>query len=45
MNVIEFVRFVAMLIIAGAGIRWIELMWGGTPGIRGQIAEGLGVVY
>lgn len=45
MNLIEFFRFVAMLIIAGAGIRLIELNWGGAPGIRGQIAEGLGVVY
>ncbi|HET7047878.1 MAG TPA: hypothetical protein VFI54_06360 [Solirubrobacteraceae bacterium] len=45
MNVVEFARFVAMLIIAGAIIRWAELSWGGKPGIRGQVAEGLGVVY
>ena len=45
MNVIEFVRFVAMLIIAGAAIRLVELHWAGEPGIRGNIAEGLGVVY
>jgi hypothetical protein len=44
-NVVEFIHFVAMLLIAGAGIRLIELHWGGTSGIRGQIAEGLGVVY
>lgn len=45
MNVVEFIRFMAMLIIAGALFRMIELRWGGTPGIRGQVAEGLGVVY
>ena len=45
MNVVEFIRFVAMLIIAGALIRLVELHWGGQPGIRGNIAEGLGVVY
>lgn len=45
MNVVEFVRFVAMLLIAGALIRLIELHWGGQAGIRGNIAEGLGVVY
>jgi hypothetical protein len=45
MNVIEFVRFVAMLIIAGAAIRLVELHWGGRPGFRGSLAEGLGVVY
>jgi hypothetical protein len=44
-NVIEFIRFVAMLLIAGAAIRMVELHWGGQSGIRGQIAEGLGVVY
>ena len=45
MNVVEFVRFVAMLLIAGALIRLIELHWGGQAGLRGNIAEGLGVVY
>lgn len=45
MNVIEFVRFCAMLIIAGALFRLIELNWGGKPGLQGQVAEGLGVVY
>lgn len=45
MNVIEVVRFTAMLIIVGAAIRLIEMKWGGQPGIRGQVAEGLGVVY
>lgn len=45
MNVVEFLRFVAMLLIAGAAIRLVELHWGGKPGIQGSIAEGLGVVY
>jgi hypothetical protein len=45
MNVVEFIHFVAMLLVAGAGIRLIELHWGGQSGVRGQIAEGLGVVY
>ena len=45
MNVIEFVRFCAMLIIAGALFRLVELHWGGQPGVMGQLAEGLGVVY
>lgn len=45
MNVIEFIRFCAMLIIAGALFRLVQLHWGGSPGIRGDIAEGLGVVY
>lgn len=45
MNVIELVRFTAMLIIVGASLRLIEMHWGGQQGIRGQIAEGLGVVY
>jgi hypothetical protein len=45
MNVVEFVHFVAMLLIAGAMIRIVELHWGGQSGLRGQIAEGLGVVY
>jgi hypothetical protein len=44
-NVVEFIRFVAMMLIAGAGIRLIEMKWGGAPGIRGQLAEGLGVIY
>jgi hypothetical protein len=44
-NVVEFIRFMAMLIISGAIFRLVELHWGGTPGIRGQLAEGLGVVY
>jgi hypothetical protein len=44
-NVVEFVRFVAMLIVAGALLRLVELNWGGKPGIRGSVAEGLGVVY
>jgi hypothetical protein len=44
-NVIEFVRFCAMLIIAGALFRLVELNWGGQPGLKGQLAEGLGVVY
>lgn len=45
MNVVEFVRFCAMLIIAGALFRLVELNWGGKPGLRGTLAEGLGVVY
>ena len=45
MNVVEFVRFMAMLIIAGALFRLVQLKWGGQPGVRGQVAEGLGVVY
>jgi hypothetical protein len=45
MNVIEFVRFVAYLILAGAFLRLIEMKWGGQTGLRGDIAEGLGVVY
>lgn len=45
MNVIEFVRFCAMLIIAGAMFRLVELKWGGDQGVRGTIAQGLGVVY
>ncbi len=45
MNVVDFVRFCAMLIVAGALFRLIELNWGGAPGVRGQLAEGLGVVY
>lgn len=45
MNVVEFIHFVAMLLIAGAAIRLVELHWGGQSGIRGQVAEGLGVVY
>ncbi len=45
MNVIEFARFCAFLIIAGALFRLIEMKWGGKPGILGQVAEGLGVVY
>lgn len=45
MNVVEFIRFVAMLIIAGSMLRLVELHWGGQPGFRGQFAEGLGVVY
>jgi hypothetical protein len=44
-NVVEFIRFMAMLIISGALFRLIELNWGGAPGIRGSVAEGLGVVY
>jgi hypothetical protein len=44
-NVVDFIRFLAMLIIAGATIRLVEVHWGGMPGLRGQIAEGLGVVY
>jgi len=34
-----------MLLIAGAMIRLVELHWGGKPGLQGQIAEGLGVIY
>lgn len=45
MNVIEIIRFAAELIIVGALFRLIELKWGGQQGVRGQIAEGLGVVY
>lgn len=45
MNVVEFLRFCAQLIIAGALFRLIELNWGGKPGARGALAEGLGVVY
>jgi hypothetical protein len=44
-NVVEFLRFMAMLIISGAIFRLVELHWGGQSGIRGQVAEGLGVVY
>jgi hypothetical protein len=44
-NVVEFLRFMAMLIIAGSIFRLIELNWGGAAGLRGQIAEGLGVIY
>ncbi len=45
MNVVEIVRFAAMLILVGLSFRLIELHWGGRPGIRGSVAEGLGVVY
>lgn len=45
MNVVEFIRFCAMLILAGALFRLIELKWGGKGGVMGQVAEGLGVVY
>lgn len=45
MNVVDFVKFVAQLIIAGALFRLIEYGWGGKAGFRGDIAEGLGVVY
>ena len=45
MNVIEIVRFAAELIIVGALFRLIEMHWGGQPGFRGAVAEGLGVVY
>lgn len=45
MNVIELVRFAAMLIIVGAAFRLIEMHWGGQQGLRGQVAEGLGVVF
>ena len=45
MNVVEFIRFCAMLIVAGALFRLVELNWGGKSGVRGSIAEGLGVVY
>ena len=45
MNVIEIVRFAAELILVGAIFRLIEMHWGGQQGLRGQIAEGLGVVY
>jgi hypothetical protein len=44
-NVIEIFRFFAMLMIVGGGIRLVELLWANTPGIRGQVAEGLGVIY
>jgi hypothetical protein len=44
-NVVEFVRFIAMLLISGALIRLVELHWGSATGVRGQIAQGLGVVY
>jgi hypothetical protein len=44
-NVIEFIRFCAMLIIAGAMFRLIEMRWGGKGGLMGQVAEGLGTVY
>jgi len=44
-NVVEFIRFMAMLLISGAIIRMVELHWGGQAGVKGQIAEGLGVVY
>lgn len=40
MNTIEFVRFVAMLIIAGAMLRFVELRWPDT-----WIGRSLGVVY
>ena len=45
MNVVEFVRFCAMLIVAGALFRLIELNWGNKTGARGAVAQGLGVVY
>jgi hypothetical protein len=45
MNVVEIVRFAALLIIVGSVFRLIEMKWGGQTGIRGQVAEGLGVVY
>jgi hypothetical protein len=44
-NVVEFVRFCAMLILAGSLFRLIELNWGGKSGFRGALAEGLGVAY
>jgi hypothetical protein len=45
MNVIEFIRFCAMLIIAGALFRLVELKWGADNGFRGTVAQGLGTVY
>lgn len=45
MNVIEFIRFVAMLIIAGALIRVVELKWGGKPGILGQVPRKCGCLF
>lgn len=45
MNVVEIIRFAAELILVGALFRLIEMKWGGQPGLRGDIAEGLGVVY
>jgi len=45
MNVVEFIRFCAMLILAGTLFRLIEIKWGGRPGVMGSIATGLGVVY
>jgi hypothetical protein len=44
-NVVEFIRFAAMLILAGTLFRLVELRWGGQPGVLGSIATGLGVIY
>ncbi|HET9118697.1 MAG TPA: hypothetical protein VFN75_11590 [Pseudonocardiaceae bacterium] len=45
MNVVEIIRFAAELILVGTVFRLIEMHWGGQPGFRGQVAQGLGVVY
>lgn len=45
MNVIEFIRFCAMLILAGTLFRLVQWKWGADGGIRGSIAQGLGVVF
>lgn len=45
MNVVEFVRFCAMLILAGTLFRLVEIKWGGKGGVMGSIAQGLGVIY
>jgi hypothetical protein len=44
-NVIEFIRFVAMLLIAGAALRLFELHFAGRGGMLGDLAQGLGVIY
>jgi hypothetical protein len=44
-NVVDFVRFLAMLLIAGTLLRVVELNWAGKPGFRGQLAAALGVIY
>jgi hypothetical protein len=45
MNVVDFIRFCAMLIVAGTLFRLIEVKWGGRGGFMGALAEGLGTIY